>query len=114
VSSQGSDWYWEVYGAGLAHRVPRMSGVYIIACVERHCGLPLHLNPLYAGQAKDLRRRWNQHVDLSEPNPGLFLIDRRSDLEFWWRLVPEVQLNAVESDLIRCLHPTANRRGKAS
>lgn len=71
------------------------------------------MQPIYVGKAKDLRRRWDQHTDFSEPNPGLFLAGQRCDLEFWWSTVPLRDLDEVESETIRALQPAANRRGKA-
>src|SRR4051794_19417468 len=114
MTNQHSEWHYKVYGRGLSQGVPTSSGVYVISRANRVAGFPTDVEPLYVGQAMNLRWRWDQHTDYSEPNPGLFRAGNSYDLEFWWQPVPKEDLNRIEAYLIRTMQPAANRRGKAS
>lgn len=108
-----NQWTPILYKEGLSSAAPAVSGIYAIIKVKRVGGLPLSSEVLYIGQSRNLRRRFGQHVDESEPNPYLFEISTQSvgrDLEFWWLPVSPQLLNNVEADLIRLLKPPANRR----
>ena len=90
-------------------KVPEESGVYVIADVERACGLPVGFDALYCGKTTNLRRRFTEHIGEIEPNPMLRKFMRNGkDTEFWWRRVPSDNLNSVEKELISQLKPQAN------
>ncbi len=103
-------WTTSLYGRGLEAAVPTASGVYVIAHVTRLHGLPIHINWLYVGQSKNLRRRYCEHVHWTEPNPSLDAIRLDHTHEFWWVTAPVDELNTLEADLIDQLNPPANRR----
>jgi len=108
-----AEWSWARFGVGLERGVPATPGVYAIARVERFRGLPLQIDYLYAGQSRNLRRRWVEHVDQLEPNPFLNRLARQENVEFWWIALPKGRLGEVEGDLIDRLQPVANRRRKS-
>jgi excinuclease UvrABC nuclease subunit len=101
-----------VYRKAVLAAMPQSSGIYVIAKVLRVHGFPVQMEPLYVGQAVNLRRRTEQHQHLLEPNPGLNGIDGTEELEIWWQSVAKEDLNTREAELIQGLQPVANRRGK--
>lgn len=102
---------WETakYGRGLGRAIPPRPGLYVIGRAHRFGGLMLRFSPLYAGQSNNLQRRWNEHLDLTEPNPKLHGL-HGGDLEFAWTLADPADLDRDEAHLIHQLAPPANRR----
>ena len=88
------------YNRGWALLVPHEAGVYLIRDL-RGC--------LYVGKTCDLRRRFDQHLELSH-NPKLVraLAHPVGDLRFGWILNEEPDL--LEQSLIRSLQPLCNDR----
>ncbi len=107
-----SGWRVAKFGPGLERAVPEIRGVYSLVRARRSHSLLVGLQHLYIGQSKNLQRRWIQHADDREPNPGLNRIAHREDLEFWWRPVELRSVDAVENALIRELQPALNIKGR--
>ena len=104
-------WKTARYGRGLEKVAPTGHGVYAIAQVSRYKGLIESFDYLYIGRSNSLRRRWKEHVDLTEPNPGLRGLDSTTGHEFWWVTLPPDRVAEVESELIRHFRPPHNRIG---
>jgi hypothetical protein len=91
-------------------RIPEEAGIYMLGSTPRATGLPARLyNALYIGQATNLRTRFLQHLRHPSPDVGRAgtCFD---DIDFWFIEVDSSSLNRVESMLIECLGPSANRR----
>jgi excinuclease UvrABC nuclease subunit len=101
---------WRVAGYTVAHesQIPEIAGIYALLKVRRVYGIPVGVEPIYVGQAKNLRRRWAQHLSTGETNPGLQWLEGR--VEFWWTSIPAEELDRAEGSLIDALTPVANRR----
>lgn len=95
--------------------IPQKSGVYLI------CGRPpllgdtdptkplgVFYNVLYAGQSGSLRARFDTHAKLTSPDLELAKKTFRN-LDYWYALVENVDLNRIEGLLLDVLGPTANR-----
>ena len=69
----------------------------------------------YVGKSKNLNRRFNDHVDPSEPNPKLYGLANKATHEFWWLPFEDFQvkdLDEVEKFYIQELKPDGNKIGK--
>ncbi len=104
-------WQTAKYGRGLERVAPTSSGLYAIAQVRRYGGLIEDFEYLYIGRSNNLRRRWREHVDLAEPNPGLLGLDGSTGHEFWWTTLPLDRLAETEAELIGHFRPPHNRVG---
>jgi excinuclease UvrABC nuclease subunit len=102
-------WASAVFGVGLETVIPQVSGVYVIASVTRVRDLPVLVRPVYAGQTKNLRRRWREHSSHQETNPRLIGLADRHDHEFWYKKVGQSRLDNEEAELIDELKPEGNR-----
>ena len=103
-------WTQVSFEQGLEVLVPKRAGVYIIVAVHRYHGLPASLRYIYIGKSTNLRRRYREHANLSEPNPGLNRLEGNNEnYEFWWVILAHEQLANIEQSLIRSLMPEANR-----
>lgn len=98
------------YGHGLEDAVPAVGGIYVIVKTTKMHGLPIACEWIYAGQSKNLKRRYRQHHHWTEPNPGLDALRYQESYEFWWAAAPPEALNEIEADLIYALNPSANRQ----
>jgi hypothetical protein len=84
--------------------LPRASGVYLIADIDRVLGVPRELDFVYAGKSKDLRRRFYEHLNVrQEPNEGLIPIPGGSAWEFWYSELPLTEIASIEKQLIQGL-----------
>jgi excinuclease UvrABC nuclease subunit len=93
----------------MASNVPLDSGVYVITDTNRVMGLPTNIDILYVGKAKNLRRRFLDHVDpWREHNKGLLTINKTSSLEFWFSEFPSEKIDQLEKDLIKESKPSQN------
>lgn len=93
--------------------IPEKSGVYLICGrppIETDPTKPLAIfyNVLYAGQSGSLRARFATHAKLTSPDLELAKKTFRN-LDYWYALVENVDLNRVEGLLLDVLGPTANR-----
>ena len=95
--------------------IPRKSGVYLICGrppvpVETDPTKPLAIfyNVFYAGQSGSLRARFATHAKLTSPDLELAKKTFRN-LDYWYALVNNVDLNKIEGLLLDVLGPTANR-----
>lgn len=95
--------------------IPERSGVYLICGrppvpVEKDLTKPLAIfyNVLYAGQSASLRQRFATHAKSTSPDLELAKKTFRN-LDFWYALVENVDLNRIEGLLLDVLGPTANR-----
>ena len=94
---------------GKAMQVPQRSGLYAITDVDRAFGLPVKINILYVGKARNLRRRFSDHSSpWREHNAGLQSLDGSKLLEFWYSEVPCEQLDQLERRLIQQGQPSKN------
>ena len=98
--------------------VPESNGVYVFCAKPgpAECAGPKHLlmtlfNAVYVGQATNLRQRFDDHW--SRPMPPMEAVRAcfSNTLEFWYTtLGSSEELCKVESVLIECLGPAANRQ----
>lgn len=95
--------------------IPEKSGVYLICGrppvpVETDPTKPLAIfyNALYAGQSGSLRARFDTHAKSTSPDLELAKKTFRN-LDYWYALVENVDLNRIEGVLLDVLGPTANR-----
>ena len=95
--------------------IPAESGVYLICGrppvpVETDLEKPLAIfyNVLYAGQSKSLRGRFATHANSTSTDLELAKKTFKN-LDYWYALVDNVNLNIIEGLLLNVLGPTANR-----
>ena len=95
--------------------IPEKSGVYLICGrppvpVETDPTKPLAIfyNVLYAGQSGSLRARFATHAKSTSSDLELAKKTFRN-LDYWYALVDNVDLNKIEGLLLEVLGPTANR-----
>ena len=95
--------------------IPEKSGVYLICGrppvpIETDPTKPLAIfyNVLYAGQSGSLRARFDTHAKSTSPDLELAKKTFRN-LDYWYALVENVDLNRIEDVLLDVLGPTANR-----
>ena len=95
--------------------VPERQGVYVF-CARPYAngcsGLLTSLcNAVYVGQATNLRRRFDDHC--GKPMPPMYRVREcfSQSLEFWFTTLDTAEeLCNIESILIECLGPAANRQ----
>ncbi len=88
------------YQRGWALAVPHDAGVYLIHDLR---------GVLYVGQASDLRRRFDQHMEMSHNSKLVKALARPvGDLRFAWIL--DERPSALEQSLIRAFQPLCNDR----
>lgn len=111
-------WRYLPFLPGEERSIPTRPGIYAICappvwktCSNRPAGLITRLyNVHYIGQTLDVRRRFTEHVLLKSDSDVQLLIQCYGRaLEFWWTETTPSSLDAVESVLIQCLRPFANR-----
>ncbi|MCY3794148.1 MAG: GIY-YIG nuclease family protein [Gammaproteobacteria bacterium] len=89
--------------------VPEQSGVYAFCRVSRSNGLPFELNVVYIGRAKNLRRRFREHMNpMTEHNWQLFNALKGSAIEFWYTEADDIE--PLEKALIQVIDPDFNQR----
>ena len=89
--------------------VPEQSGVYAFCRVSRSNGLPFELCAVYIGRAKNLRRRFREHLNpLTEHNGQLFDALKGSAIEFWYTEAEDIE--QLEKALIKDIDPEFNQR----
>lgn len=94
-------------------KIPDRSGVYVAAHCRRIASLPMELSPIYIGKGKNLRARFNSHLDPSVSHNDGFsqrLINATEDnpIDFWFVELPELEISEFEKRLIRELDPEEN------
>jgi excinuclease UvrABC nuclease subunit len=98
---------------GKNFNIPTVSGIYAYAEVRRAFGLPVSVTWKYVGKSKNLKQRIsNGHDVRNEANPRLrcWLNRHPAHAELWFAPVPEGELDAVESQLVRTAQPDFNIR----
>ncbi len=112
----GITWCKVSFRPALKLQVPAFAGIYILAssppvCVRGLCADSLY-NALYVGKSVNLRRRFMEH--LHSPDWAMQDVKRvfSRQIEFWHTAcaIKPAQLDMLESHLIHCLRPTANRQ----
>lgn len=94
-------------------QVPPIPGIYVLSQLHATEGLPTSWNHIYVGQAKQLRRRLDQHTLRTEVHPELhrFMEVYHSSLWVWYTTdVDRDALNDLEIVLIKRLRPKFNTR----
>jgi excinuclease UvrABC nuclease subunit len=92
-----------------AYQIPMLSGVYAIADVNRILGLPTDIQLLYVGRAKNLRRRFLDHINpWREHNKGLLAKNDVGRFEFWFSEQSIDKIDKFEKHLIREINPSEN------
>ena len=94
-------------------QVPPISGIYVLSQLHTAEGLPISWDHVYVGQAKDLRRRLDQHTMRTEVRPELhrFMEVYHNSLWVWYTTdVAADALSDLEIVLIKQLRPSFNRR----
>lgn len=103
-------WSHAPFTAAAVNGVPAVSGVYVIAEINRVLGLPVSVLPYYIGQSDNLRRRLLQHCDLRQShNQDVYLLSDKPYIEFWWTTCSRSDLDLIERHLIRNLQPSMNK-----
>lgn len=94
--------------------VPERPGVYAMCARPSTDSQPLLptgvVNIVYIGKADNLRTRFLQHTKTSQPEIVKAKHLFASPLEFAWSAVPLANLFKIESLLIACFGPSANRQ----
>ena len=106
---------WQSRPLGHASKgtVPTNSGVYMM-CVRppRAASFDRPLADLreviYVGKARNLRRRYAQHLNTPSPKVQMARKTYSDSLSFWFLNVPLERYSTVESMLIDCFGPAAN------
>ena len=89
--------------------LPIRSGVYAFCEVQRTYDLPTRIRIIYVGKARNLRRRFKQHLaPLGQHNIELFYALRTCDIEFWY--AQSVEIDYLEKELIEKVKPPFNQR----
>jgi hypothetical protein len=99
--------------ASARRSIPNQAGVYLICAGLKHVpvnGRPMQklYNVIYAGQARNLRQRFAQHV----AGFGDVVAAKRTfrQLDFWYTGAPQEALSELEQRLIDAFGPPANNR----
>ena len=104
---------WKAVGFSVSKkdRLPRASGVYVIARVTRLHGLQIDFDRKYVGKAKNLRRRFLDHLSNTKSHNSDLLaeIEMNKNLEFWFRETDTEDNSDLEAQLIVDLDPTHNK-----
>jgi hypothetical protein len=95
--------------------IPEKSGVYLIcgrppvpAETDPKKPLAIFYNVLYAGQSGSLRARFATHA--KSTSLDLEIVKKTfQNLDYWYALVENIDLNRIEGILLDVLGPTANR-----
>lgn len=98
--------------------VPECCGVYVFCTAPALTGdldskhlLRALFNAVYVGQTTNLRQRFNEHWRKPMPPMSAVRACFSATLEFWFTVLnSEDDLWLVESTLIECLGPAANRQ----
>lgn len=111
MSGFGRNWIQALPVSGDSKAIPKRSGLYAYGVVKRCNGLPVSINWVYVGKAKNLRQRTRSHSPVNEVNPDLqvWLRTPPQGAELWVVEVDAKSLNESEQDLIRCVDPSFNR-----
>jgi excinuclease UvrABC nuclease subunit len=105
-------WSCALFTHRIESSIPPTSGIYAYMKVIRHFGLIKSVEHLYVGKSKNLRKRFNQHLNPLDPNPVFKDIGKDTSVEFWWIKIPVNELSTVEKSLIKELNPIGNIIGK--
>ena len=89
--------------------VPETSGIYAFCDVHRCHNMPFELKAIYIGKAKNLRRRFREHLNpLTEHNLQLFDALKGNGVEFWFAVSNDI--DSLEKELIQDIAPSFNQR----
>ena len=102
---------WATVSADLAKGslVPRKPGVYAFCQARRARGLIFEQRVVYVGKAKDLRRRFREHLNpMAEHNLELFKALQGATMEFWYTQTEDI--DELEKMLIENITPEFNQR----
>lgn len=104
-------WQWVRVSRALVCKVPNTSGVYAIGRAKREYGLLFEWELLYVGKAKNIQKRFCEHLNPAmEHNEGLRnALSSPSQLEFWYVLLDFEHISDLEKELIRRCNPTLNQ-----
>ncbi len=93
--------------------VPATPGVYVIGHCNSFHGLEVKRLYVYVGESKNLRRRLDEHLPLTEENPQLkdFLRNNYSTAVCWYAPTEASQRKVIQDDLIREFQPRFNTLG---
>jgi excinuclease UvrABC nuclease subunit len=110
------DWKSGLGVSGKSLRIPTRSGIYAYGIIRRCQGLPISVEWLYVGKAKNLRRRIASHDPRYETNPDLqeWLRCPPGGAELWVAEVDPTNLDQVEQQMIRAVNPTFNRNHRTN
>ena len=111
--SQTNGWQSRPLGHASKTTIPIASGVYMM-CVRLPRAARLHRpftdlqEVIYVGKAKNLRRRYAQHLNTPSPKVQMAKKTYSDSLRFWFLNVSQERFSIVETMLIDCLGPAAN------
>lgn len=106
---------WKRTNLNKAYRdgVPETSGVYVICTTIKNISInPFQkmYNAIYVGkEGVSLRRRFLEHCRPSNPEIMEAMKCFNNDLDYWFAIVSPDKIDVIESCLIECLGPSANR-----
>lgn len=107
----GRQWSHVRLGELYRDSVPQKSGLYVLCTAPPDLNGKAFLrlyNSVYVGKATILRRRFIQHCMNPSPDIAQAMLCF-GDLEFWFTLCREEQLDILEGRMYQCLRPSANR-----
>jgi excinuclease UvrABC nuclease subunit len=108
----GKEWKKVPFAEVSRDQVPRRPGVYAICTTGTRFSRGLFsklYNAVYVGQAENLRRRFLDHCQRPERELRS-VIDCFSDLDYWFAPTDISEISQMETVLIDCLGPSANRQ----
>ena len=106
-------WQSRTLGHAARNSIPPAAGVYLM-CVRPPNGPDLAepfrglIEIIYVGKTKDLRRRYDEHLNVPSPKVRAARNTYSNSLRFWFSIVPEGRIDLVETLLIECFGPPAN------
>lgn len=110
LDEKALDWITVAGEKKSLRKIPSLAGIYVFADASRVKGFPLAVEPLYVGQASNLRRRFLDHLDPRRShNEQLFLAIWSGRLEFWFSKCSVSELEALERKMIKALSPSFNQ-----
>jgi len=117
--AKGHRWRAVHLTVGNHRTVPQVSGIYVVCAAPpgRRAPLPAGAHDLfrflysaiYVGRSDDLRRRFVEHCNSPKEELAQSQECFDSRLDFWFIREPSDTIAALESVLIACLGPQANR-----
>lgn len=108
-----TDWQSRPLGHASKRSIPAITGVYMM-CVRipqaSHFARPFTemTTVIYVGKSKNLRNRYENHLNTPSPKVRAARETYADSLRFWFLGLPENRISEIEALLIDCFGPPAN------